>query len=334
MYALLRPLLFRLDAERAHVWTLRLLNAAHLLGVLQLIARPEPRAPVKLMGLEFPNRLGLAAGFDKNAVCVDAIGALGFGFVEVGTVTPRPQPGNPRPRVFRLPQAQAIINRMGFPNEGVAATCSRLRLRRFRGVCGVNIGKNAATPLEEAASDYATCLEAVYPYADYIALNLSSPNTAGLRELQSEVRLPPLLDSLLGLRARLAQEQHRRVPLLAKLSPDLDDEALGATARVIAAAGIDGVIATNTTTRRPAVAGLAHAAEGGGLSGAPLLPLATRTVRALRAELPSGMLLIGVGGIASAADAREMLAAGADLIQLYTGLVYRGPGLVRELVQR
>ena len=332
-YSALQPLLLRLEAERAHGLTLKLLSAAHLLGVLQLaLPRPVLR-PVEVMGLRFANRVGLAAGFDKNAACVDALGQLGFGFIELGTVTPKPQPGNPRPRVFRIPQAQAVINRMGFPNEGVAALSVRLRLRRFRGICGVNIGKNAATPLEQAEQDYAACLRAVYPHADYVAVNVSSPNTAGLRDLQQEGHLRPLLEGLLEQRSRLAIEHGRRVPLLVKLSPDLTDEQLVAATAVIRELRIDGVIATNTTTQRPTVSALPVAQQAGGLSGAPLLALATTAVRKLRAQLGPQVAIIGVGGIGSAAGAREMLAAGADLLQLYTGLVYRGPGLVRELSQ-
>lgn len=335
MYSALRPMLFRLDAERAHRWTLKLLSAAHQLGVLQLLLPRAGSGPgsgaVELMGLKFPNRVGLAAGYDKNAACVDALGMLGFGFIEVGTVTPRAQPGNARPRIFRIREAQAVVNRMGFPNDGVATLCAHLRLRRFRGVCGVNIGKNAATPLEQAGADYAACLRAVYPYADYVAVNVSSPNTVGLRELQSEARLAPLLESLLENRSRLAQEHGRHVPLLVKLSPDLSDEELAATAAVIGKLEIEGVIATNTTTRRPRVADLPHAREAGGLSGAPLLELAMAAVRRLRAALGARVSIIGVGGIGSAADAVQMRAAGADLVQLYTGLVYRGPRLVREL---
>ncbi len=334
MYArTLQPLLLRLDAERAHALTLKLLTTAHQLGVLQ-IAVPRPTLhPVELMGLRFPNRVGLAAGFDKNAACVDALGMLGFGFLEVGTVTPKPQQGNPRPRIFRIPEAQAVINRMGFPNEGVAALCARLRMRRFAGILGVNIGKNAATPLEDAGTDYAACLRAVYPHADYVAVNVSSPNTAGLRELQREAQLRPLLEGLLHARARLAQEHGRRVPLLVKLSPDMSDEELSSAAGTIGALGIDGVIATNTTVQRPGVEALQIARQAGGLSGAPLLALATAAVRKLRAHLGTRVAIIGVGGIHSAACAREMLAAGADLLQLYTGLVYQGPALVRELSQ-
>lgn len=329
MYAALQPLLMRLDPERAHALTLDLLRRAYGLGLL-----PQQRTsgtPVRRMGLEFANRVGLAAGFDKNGVCIDALGRLGFGFLELGTVTPRPQTGNPRPRVFRLREACAVINRMGFPNEGVDALAARLARRRFGGICGVNIGKNAATPLDLAGADYAACLQAIYAQADYVALNISSPNTAHLRELQQESRLAPLLESLLELRVRLAREHGRHVPLLVKLSPDLTDPDLTATARVIAGLGIEGVIATNTTLRRPGVEGHPRAGESGGLSGAPLLDLSLGAVRRLRGELGARATIIGVGGIDSAAAARAMLAAGADLVQIYTGLVYRGPRLVREL---
>jgi dihydroorotate dehydrogenase len=333
MYRVLQRLLLKLDAERAHAVTLRLLKAAHRLGVLNWSVPAAVSRPVELMGLSFSNRVGLAAGFDKNAACVDALGALGFGFLELGTVTPRAQAGNPRPRIFRIPEAQAVINRMGFPNDGVAALCARLRMRRFKGICGVNIGKNAATPLEHAEADYAACLGAVYPYADYVAVNVSSPNTAGLRELQREGQLRALLESLLRLRSRLAVEHGRRVPLLVKLSPDLSDQQLASAAAIIGELHIDGVIATNTTIARPGLEQAPVARESGGLSGAPLLALATAAVRKLRAQLGSRVAIIGVGGIHSAASAREMLAAGADLLQLYTGLVYGGPQLVSELAQ-
>ena len=329
MYGALQPLLMRLDPERAHALTLDLLRFA---GRLRLLRQPRASgSSIERMGLEFANRVGLAAGFDKNAVCIDALGRLGFGFIEVGTVTPRPQPGNSRPRVFRLREARSVVNRMGFPNEGVEALTARLARRRYTGICGVNIGKNAATPIDEAGADYAACLKAVYARADYVALNISSPNTARLRELQQEARLAPLLESLLELRGRLAREHGRHVPLLVKLSPDLSDEELTATARIIATLGIEGVIATNTTTRRPNLEGQASAGEQGGLSGTPLLEQSLGAVRRLRAELGARAVIIGVGGIDSVAAARAMLAAGADLFQLYTGLVYRGPSLVREL---
>jgi dihydroorotate dehydrogenase len=332
MYALARPLLFALDAEQAHGLTLVGLRVSHRLGLLGLAGTAPPVQPVELMGLTFANRVGLAAGFDKNATCVDAMGALGFGFVEVGTLTPRSQEGNPRPRVFRLPKARAVINRMGFPNEGVEAAAVRLRRRRYTGVCGVNIGKNATTPLEQAAGDYVTALKAVYEYADYVTINISSPNTQGLRQLQEGEQLRPLLQALLETRAELAERIGWKVPLVVKLSPDLAADDLAATAQVIRELSLDGVIATNTTLDRSRVAGLTHADRPGGLSGAPLRERAATVVRDLRALLGPDMPLIGVGGISSAADAAAMLAAGADLIQVYTGLIYRGPALVRELV--
>ena len=333
MYRALRPLLFRLDPERAHALTLGLLDLARRLQLLRPYGEAGAAQSVRLMGLTFPNRVGLAAGLDKNAACIDALGALGFGFVEVGTVTPRPQAGNPRPRIFRILEADAIVNAMGFPNEGVDAACARLRARRFAGVCGVNIGKNATTPLAEAAADYTHCLRAVYPWADYVAINVSSPNTPGLRQLQAEEHLTPLLETLLGARSQLAAQTGRRVPLLVKLSPDLTDADLEGLVAVVRALGIDGVIATNTTVQRPGLAAVPDAARPGGLSGPPLHTLATSVVRRLRARLPAGLPIIGVGGICSLDSARGMLEAGADLIQIYTGLIYRGPGLVRMLAR-
>jgi dihydroorotate dehydrogenase len=332
MYVLARALLFALDAEQAHRLTLVMLRVAHRLGLLKLLAATQPAKPIDLMGLVFTNRIGLAAGFDKNGTAVDAMGALGFGFVEVGTLTPQGQAGNPKPRVFRLPKAHAVINRMGFPNEGVAAAVARLRRRRYAGVCGVNIGKNAATPLAQATGDYVTALRAVYEFADYVAINISSPNTQGLRQLQDGEQLRPLLQTLLATRDELAERVGWRVPLVVKLSPDLSADELAATAQVIRELGVDGVIATNTTVERAAVAGLAHADRPGGLSGEPLRARAVAVIAQLRTLLGPQMTLIGVGGISSAADAAAMLAAGADLVQVYTGLIYRGPGLVRELV--
>ncbi len=332
MYALARSLLFALEAERAHGLTLAGLRAGHRLGLLGPAGAAAPAQPVELMGLTFANRIGLAAGFDKNATCVDAMGALGFGFLEVGTLTPRSQEGNPRPRVFRLPRARAVINRMGFPNEGVEAAAARLRRRRYAGVCGVNIGKNAATPLEQATADYVAALQAVYECADYVTVNISSPNTQGLRQLQQGEQLRPLLQALLAARADLAARVGWTVPLVVKLSPDLAADELAATAQVIRELSLDGVIATNTTLDRSGVRGLPDADRPGGLSGAPLRERAVAVVHALRTHLGPDMPLIGVGGISSAADAATMFAAGADLIQVYTGLIYRGPALVRELV--
>ena len=332
MYPLARALLFALDAEQAHGLTLAGLRIGHRLGLVNFAATQQPVQPVELMGLTFANRIGLAAGFDKNASCVDAMGALGFGFVEVGTLTPQGQQGNPRPRVFRLPRARAVINRMGFPNEGAAAAVVRLRRRRYTGVCGVNIGKNAATALARATDDYVAALRTVYEFADYVTINISSPNTQGLRQLQEGDQLRPLLTALLETRAELAERVGWKVPLVVKLSPDLAADELAATAQVIRELSLDGVIATNTTLDRTAVGGLANAERPGGLSGEPLRVRSAGVVRNLRQLLGPQVPLIGVGGISNAADAEAMFAAGADLIQIYTGLIYRGPALVRELV--
>jgi dihydroorotate dehydrogenase len=330
-YRYLRPLLFALPPEVAHAVTLAALNSVHQLGLLSLLAMRQSSAPVSLMGLSFPNRLGIAAGLDKNATCIDALGTLGVGFVEVGTVTPKPQAGNARPRLFRLPDDQALINRMGFPNDGMHIVCERLRKRRYAGICGVNIGKNAATPLHDAASDYVACLASAYPCADYVAINVSSPNTAELRRLQQGDMLKSLLTALLETRATLMRETKRFVPILIKLTADLEVDELASAAQISIACGIDGVIASNTTVRRE---GLKYSGpEDGGLSGAPLLLRAIHAVQCIRAEAGSNFPIIGVGGIDSAEDAIAMRAAGADLLQVYTGLVYRGPALVREIIQ-
>jgi dihydroorotate dehydrogenase len=329
IYRILRPLFFALPPEVAHAAALAGLEVAWRTGLLR---PPAEGMPVEVMGLRFPNRVGLAAGMDKDARHVDAWGGLGFGCVEVGTVTPRPQSGNPRPRLFRLPAAGALINRMGFNNEGAAATAARLAQRKFRGIVGVNIGKNADTPAERATEDYLAAMKAVYGVADYIAANISSPNTAGLRDLQAASALDALLSALTAEGERLAVQFGKRVPLAVKLAPDLDDDDLAAAAGAIAAHPVAAVIATNTTTDHASVAGLPHAGERGGLSGSPLAETSTRVLAALRGLLPARISLIGVGGISSAAGAREKVKAGADLVQIYTGLVYRGPGLVRELV--
>lgn len=285
-----------------------------------------------VMGLEFPNRVGLAAGLDKNGEFIDALGGLGCGFIEVGTVTPKPQPGNPQPRLFRLPQAQALINRMGFNNHGVAALVARIRARQYGGVLGVNLGKNRDTPIEQAAEDYVSGLRAVYPYADYVTVNISSPNTSHLRDLQSEDTLRGLLATLKGEQLRLHADQRRYVPLAVKIAPDLTEPQLAAIAAVVLAAGIDGVIATNTTVARDGVVGLAYAREAGGLSGAPLTRRATAVVKYLATAIDGRIPIIAAGGIMSAQDALDKLAAGASLVQLYTGLIYRGPGLVAEVI--
>ena len=330
LYALARPLLFALDPERAHALTLGLADAPLRFGLLRV---PRARGtPVRAMGLEFPNAVGLAAGLDKNAEHVDALARLGFGFLEVGTVTPRPQAGNPRPRLFRLPRAEALINRMGFNNVGLEAFLENLSRASWRGVLGINIGKNADTPIERAADDYALCLERVYARASYVTVNVSSPNTKQLRELQEDRALDALLARLAALREPLAQRHGRRVPLALKVAPELDAAQVRAVADAVRRHGIDGVIATNTSLSREGVAGLPHAAETGGLSGAPIRAHATATLAALAAALKGEAALVGVGGILRGAHAAEKLAAGASLVQLYTGLIYRGPGLVAECV--
>lgn len=329
MYALLRPLLFRLDAETAHHLTLTSLKRLRGFGL-----PPEPAAPPScarnIMGLRFASPVGLAAGLDKNGEYIDALAALGFGFIEVGTVTPRPQPGNPRPRLFRVERAHALINRMGFNNTGVERLVENVRRARYRGVLGINIGKNFDTPLERAGEDYVDCLRAVYPYASYVTVNISSPNTAGLRKLQESDALEHLLGTLTAEREKLADRHGRRVPLALKIAPDLDETQVAAIADLLHRQGIDAVIATNTTTARDGVATLRHGNEAGGLSGAPLTARAGKVVRMLARALGADFPIIGVGGIMKGEDARERIAAGASLVQLYTGLIYRGPALVRE----
>jgi dihydroorotate dehydrogenase len=330
MYALARSLLFRLDAERAHDLTLAGLDLAARLGLATRLAGGERVVdPVSLMGLRFPNRVGLAAGLDKNGDHLDALGALGFGFIEVGTVTPRPQEGNPCPRLFRLPEAGAIINRMGFNNAGVDHLVARVAASRFDGVIGINIGKNLATPVDRAVDDYLACLAKVHPHADYVTVNLSSPNTPGLRELQFGARLDALLGALREEGSRLDLQSGRRVPLAVKVAPDLDTEAVGLVARALEANAIDAAIATNTTVAREAVAGLPHAEEAGGLSGRPVFEPSNAVIRELRRQLPS-LPIIGVGGIDGAQAAIAKREAGADLVQLYSGFIYRGPALVGE----
>ena len=330
LYALARPLLFALDPETAHRLTLGLADAALASRLLAAFAPRVPPAPVRAMGLEFPNPVGLAAGLDKNAEHIDALAALGFGFIEVGTVTPRPQPGNPRPRLFRLPEARALINRFGFNNVGLDAFMANVARARWRGVLGINIGKNFDTPLEHAADDYLACLEGVYRAASYVTVNVSSPNTRGLRALQEGEALDALLAQLVQARERLADRHGRRVPLLLKIAPDLDPEQLRGIAAAVRAHRFDGVIATNTSLARDGVEGLPHAAEAGGLSGAPIRARATQALALLAAELGGEVPLIGAGGIMSGADAAEKFARGAALVQLYTGLIYRGPALIAE----
>lgn len=329
MYALARSILLRLDAETAHGHALTALDLVHRLKLAGRLGGKRIDDPVELMGLRFPNRVGLAAGLDKNADHLDGLGALGFGFVEVGTVTPKPQDGNPRPRLFRLPQRGAIINRMGFNNAGVDHLIERVKASRFEGVIGINIGKNLTTPVERAVDDYLLCLEKVHAHADYVTVNISSPNTPGLRNLQFGEHLDALLGTLREAGSRLDQAAGRRVPLAVKIAPDMSEEEVGLVATSIATSEIDAVIATNTTIVRDAVIGLPHAEEQGGLSGGPVFEASNRVIRALRCHLPE-LPIIGVGGVDSGVAARAKLEAGADLVQLYTGFIYCGPALVGE----
>ncbi len=343
-YGLARPLLFGMDPETAHELTLNMLARGQGTPLQCAWAAQRVSDPVTLAGLRFPNRVGLAAGLDKNARAIDALAAMGFGFVEVGTVTPLAQPGNPKPRMFRLPAKNALINRLGFNNEGLDAfvrnvknsrfhSASRLPHQRERMILGLNIGKNAATPIERATDDYLIGLAGVYPYADYVTVNISSPNTKNLRELQSEAALDALLSALKSRQGELAAEHGRQVPLFLKIAPDLDESQVQAIADALRRHGIEGVIATNTTLAREAVQGLPHADEAGGLSGAPVLAASNRVIRLLRATLAAGFPIIGVGGILSGADAQAKIDAGADVVQIYTGLIYRGPGLVGEVAR-
>lgn len=333
LYPLLRPALFSLDPEDAHSFTLASLDAAHKLGLLKLLPRANGK-PVHVMGIDFPNAVGLAAGLDKDGAHIDALAALGFGFVEIGTVTPRPQPGNPKPRLFRLPQADALINRMGFNNRGIDNLVKNVEANGFTGVLGINIGKNKDTPNARAVDDYLTCLDAVYAHAHYVTVNISSPNTQGLRDLQKDEALDTLLSAIKLRQSELAQRHGKYVPVALKIAPDLDDAQLSAIAALLMMYRIDAVIATNTTLARDTVAGLPYADEAGGLSGAPVRDASTCVIRALAHHLKNEVPIIGVGGILSGDDAQEKIAAGASLIQLYSGLIYRGPELVRECVQR
>jgi dihydroorotate dehydrogenase len=326
-YALVRPALFWLDPERAHRFALATLKLTGRLPGAQATG-----TAVELMGLAFSNRVGLAAGFDKNGEAVNGLGRLGFGFLEIGTVTPRPQPGQPRPRLFRVPRSQALINRLGFPSEGAKAVAGRLRQHRYTGIVGVNIGKNADTPLDRAVDDYVECLRTLHTVADYIAVNISSPNTAALIELHAPERLEPLLAAISSERDVLTRGATRRLPLLLKVSPDLDPPSLEEVAKASKAFALDGVIATNTTVRREGNIPDATS-HPGGVSGRPLRSWALQTVATLRRLLGPGFPIIGVGGIDSPDAARAMRTAGADLIQLYTGLIYQGPGLVGRCVR-
>jgi len=334
IYPLARSLLFALDAERAHDLALRALDAAHCSGMGRVFVPTPLPLPTRAFGLEFPNPVGLAAGLDKNGAHIEALFALGFGFIEIGTVTPKPQPGNPKPRMFRLPEHNAIINRLGFNNHGVDALARRVeRIVHRPGMLGINIGKNKQTPNADAVNDYLVCLERVYPLADYVTVNISSPNTEGLRDLQHDESLRRLLGQLRETQSALAARHGKRVPLLIKIAPDITPSELDAMATAFTEYQVDGVIATNTTLARDGIKTHRFGNESGGLSGAPLMQPSTRVLRELRVRLPESIPLVGVGGIMTGADAAAKIAAGATLVQCYSGLVYRGPELITECVE-
>lgn len=330
MYPLIRSALFALDPETAHHATLDALKSAHCLGTLPLLVKRPASDPRTVMGLTFPNPIGLAAGLDKNGAYIDALAALGFGFIEIGTVTPRPQPGNPKPRLFRLPEAQAIINRMGFNNNGVDALVENVKRAKYKGILGINIGKNADTPIEKAADDYLIGLRKVYTHASYVAINISSPNTKNLRQLQSGDELDALLSQLKTEQEHLAELHGKYVPLALKIAPDLDAEQIKQIAALLIRHRIDGVIATNTTLSREGVENLPHGNEAGGLSGSPVRDKSTAVIRQLATELNGALPIIGVGGILQGTDALEKMQAGAALVQFYSGMIYRGWELVAE----
>ena len=332
-YQLAKPLLFQLDAESAHDLTLKSLKWAEKTGVLGLYPQAPACAPRQVMGLTFPNAVGLAAGLDKNGAVIDGMAKLGFGFIEVGTVTPRPQPGNPKPRLFRIPQAEGIINRFGFNNLGVDNLIENVRGAKYKGILGINIGKNFDTPNERAVEDYLQCMQKVYAYASYITVNISSPNTKNLRALQEKEALSGLLASLKLEQTRLAEQHGKYVPITLKIAPDLTLEQVIEIADLLMQHKIDGVIATNTTLSREAVKGLPHADETGGLSGAPVRNQSTLVIQQLSKQLQGALPIIGVGGILSGADAVEKVAAGASLVQVYSGLIYKGPALVHEVAK-
>ncbi|HTC25585.1 quinone-dependent dihydroorotate dehydrogenase [Dyella sp.] len=332
MYDWIRPLLFKLDAETAHGLTLYGLGVAHRSNLGSFVVREPGDLPTTAFGLHFPNPVGLAAGLDKNASHLDALGSLGFGFIEVGTVTPRPQVGNERPRLFRLPEHEAIINRMGFNNDGVDALVRNVQQSRYEGVLGINIGKNKDTPNDKAVDDYLFCLERVYQHASYITVNISSPNTKGLRDLQEEATLRRFIETLREAQERLGSQSGSRKPMLLKIAPDLTEAELDSIAEVLIAANVDGVICTNTTIDHSAVADDPHGHETGGLSGKPLFLRSTEVVRGMKQRLGDRVGIVGVGGILEGDDAAEKMEAGASLVQIYSGLIYHGPSLIGECV--
>jgi len=331
LYSILRPLLFRLDPETGHNISLKTLQISYQLGLNTWLFTPPPAQPCKIMGLNFPNRVGLAAGLDKNGDYIDALAALGFGFIEAGTVTPRPQPGNPPPRLFRIPEAQAIINRMGFNNKGVDYLIAQVKKAGFGGILGINIGKNFDTPMEKATNDYLFCMRKVYPHAGYIALNISSPNTPGLRDLQKKDSFNNLLEPLKEEQAQLESQYGRYVPMAVKIAPDLEPDEINLIAEALIEHSIDAVIATNTTLNHEQVKQLPHGQETGGLSGAPLRHQSTQVIEQLSRILDSRLPIIGVGGIMNSTDAQEKISAGASLVQIYSGLIYSGPALIRNI---
>jgi len=332
-YPLVRWFLFKMDAELTHDLTLKWLACIEKSGLSRLIQQPLIEDPVEIFGIRFPNRVGLAAGLDKNARCIDALAELGFGHIEVGTVTPRAQPGNAKPRLFRLPDADALINRFGFNNDGVDKLVENIKSAHFKGVLGVNIGKNFDTSVENALDDYLICMRKVYPLASYITVNISSPNTENLRQLQFGEALDNLLAGIMSEQKNLADKYHKKVPVLIKIAPDLNDEEISMLAKSFKKYKVDGVIATNTTFSRAGVSGLKNAEEQGGLSGAPIFKSSCHVLKKLRGEVGDALPIIGVGGINSGVKAREKLAAGADLIQVYSGLIFRGPELVSEIAE-
>ncbi len=330
MYALLRPALFKLDPETAHHLTLKGLNTLNTLGLSSLVAARIQDDPRTVMGLSFPNPVGLAAGLDKNGEYINGLAALGFGYIEIGTITPLPQPGNPLPRLFRLPEAQAIINRMGFNNQGVDALIANVQRANYSGILGINIGKNAATPMEQAADDYLICLRKVYAHANYVTVNISSPNTKNLRQLQDEAALNNLLSLLKAEQQKLADLHGKYVPIALKIAPDMESEQITQISQLLMKHRIDGVIATNTTLSRVGVENIPQGDETGGLSGAPVREKANIVIRQLARELHNELPIIGVGGILSGADALDKIKAGASLVQIYSGLIYTGPSLIRD----
>lgn len=332
-YPLVRKALFQLDPERAHDLTLQQLTRITGTPLHALVRQSLPFKPVNCMGLTFKNPLGLAAGLDKNGECIDAFGAMGFGSVEIGTVTPRAQPGNDKPRMFRIVEAEGIINRMGFNNLGVDVLVENVKKAHFDGIIGINIGKNKDTPVEQGKDDYLICMDKIYPYAGYIAINISSPNTPGLRSLQYGEALDDLLSAIKDQQSKLQQSHHKYVPVAVKIAPDLTEAELVQVADSLRRHQIDGVIATNTTLDRSLVKGLKHADEMGGLSGRPVQSRSTEIIRRLSQELNGEIPIIGVGGIDSLVSAREKMAAGASLIQIYSGFIYKGPPLIKEIVK-